>query len=160
MEPPCTVLLEGLLDPPRVLQHLLPMRPPRANRRRHLPPPARRLIPPLPGRLLHLVRLLFLACALQLSGSPHVLIDLIAGADAGCIETCSSPCESEEDDHDCPPGCPNCSCPHGRLPSLPPSLVPVLPEQLAWELPEPWTPYRSGLPPAPSAPRLDRPPRA
>lgn len=109
--------------------------------------------------LLQLARLVLLACALQLSGSPHVLVDLLGGASAGCIDTCAAPCDDEDDDH-CPPGCPDCSCPHGRLPSLPPSLVPVLPEQLAWELTEVWTPYRSGLPPSPPLPRLDRPPRA
>jgi hypothetical protein len=110
--------------------------------------------------LIQLARLLLVACVVQLSGSPHLVVDLLVGSSAGCIDTCAAPCGDDDDDHGCPPDCPGCSCPHGRLPSLPPSLIPVLPELLAWELPEPWTPYRSGLPPSPPLPRLDRPPRA
>ena len=136
------------------------MRPraPRVLRRR--PSPPRRRPSPLALALLRLAQLVLLACALQLSGSPHFLVGLVAGAEAGCIDTCDAPCGDDDDDHGCPPGCPDCSCPHGRLPALPPSLVPVLPMQLAWDIEEAWVPYRSGLPPSPPAPRLDRPPRA
>ena len=40
----------------------------------------------------------------------------------------------DDDDHGCPPDCPGCSCPHGRLPSLPPSLVPVLPDDIGCDV--------------------------
>ncbi|MFT3769287.1 MAG: hypothetical protein QM820_27930 [Minicystis sp.] len=105
------------------------------------------------------VRLLLVACTFQLSAGAHLLVGALYGAEAGCIDVCASPCKDEPDDHGCPPGCPDCSCPHGRLPSLPSSLDVALPELLAWDAPVPSTPYRSGIPPSPPLPELDRPPR-
>jgi hypothetical protein len=110
--------------------------------------------------VVQIVRLLAFACALQLSGGAHTLVSIFRGADAGCIDICVSPADDDGDDHQCPPGCPDCSCPHGRLPSLPPSLDPVLPEQLAWDLRDPYVPYHPGAPPSPPLPSLYRPPRA
>jgi hypothetical protein len=106
------------------------------------------------------MRLVALACTLQLSGGSHVVLEIVCGAGAECIDVCASPCNDEAGDHHCPPGCPDCSCPHGRLPSLPPSLDLVLPEMLAWGVSEEATPYRSGVPPSPPPPSLERPPRA
>jgi hypothetical protein len=121
-------------------------------------PPNRRAraVPAWLRRAALLMRLLALACALQLSGSAHLIVATISGHDVECIDVC----DDAPDDHRCPPGCPDCSCPHGRLPSLPPSFAPPLPEMVAWEIDSGATPYESGVPPSPPLPALDRPPRA
>ncbi|MEP7123596.1 MAG: hypothetical protein ABJE95_21890 [Byssovorax sp.] len=111
-------------------------------------------------RFVQVARLLVVACALQLSGGAHILLDLVGGADAACIDMCDCSDDGRADEHGCPPDCPDCSCPHGRLPSLPPEVAAAVPEQFAWDLLEPWTPYLSGAPPAPPRSSLERPPRA
>lgn len=108
--------------------------------------------------LLHLARFVCLAVALQLSSAPH-LVGAFVGA-GGCIDLCAHADDDDEREHGCPPGCADCSCPHGRTPSLPPLIAPALPERLAWDLPPVWTPYRPGAPPSAPFSRLDRPPRA
>lgn len=105
------------------------------------------------------MRLLIVACILQLSGSSHVLVSTLYGSAAACIELCEDPCQDGQDDHDCLPGCLSCDCPHGRLPALPPALDPALPARVAWDTPELTTPYRSGAPPSPPPSSLERPPR-
>ncbi|APR79079.1 Hypothetical protein A7982_04426 [Minicystis rosea] len=110
--------------------------------------------------LLFIVRVVLIACTFQLAGGSHVVVGALYGASAECIDVCASPCKGEPGDHGCPADCPDCSCPHGRLPSLPASLAVVFPEILAWDVPLSSTPYRFGIPPAPPLPELDRPPRA
>lgn len=127
------------------------------------PPPPRRAMPAWLRRAVVVMRLLVLACALQLSGGSHVLVGALCGPEAACIDDCAAPGAPSEDthaDHRCPPGCPDCACPHGRLPSLPPSLALVVPERFAWEINGDAIPYRAGVPPSPPLPALDRPPRA
>lgn len=131
---------------------------PRRSTRRALR--SRRPAPARISRALRLLRLVVLACTLQIWGGAHALVAMVRGADAECIDICAGPGNDEPDGHHCPPDCPNCSCPHGRLPSLPRSLAPLLPERLAWKLPQPVTPYETGVPPSPPLPALDRPPRA
>jgi hypothetical protein len=111
-------------------------------------------------RLVLLGRLLVVACALQLSGGAHVLLDLVGSSAAACIDTCDCPDAGDADDHGCPLDCADCSCPHGRLPSLPPEIAAAVPDQVAWDLLDPWTPYLSGAPPSPPISSLERPPRA
>jgi hypothetical protein len=111
-------------------------------------------------RLVQVARLLVLVCAFQLSGGSHLLVGFLGGASVACIDTCDCSDESGADEHGCPLDCPDCSCPHGRLPSLPPEIAAALPEQLAWDLLEPWTPYLSGAPPSPPHASLERPPRS
>jgi len=118
---------------------------------------------PLPSwllRFVQLARLLIVACALQLSGGAHVLVDLVGVTATACIDTCDCPEDSSGDEHGCPPDCSDCSCPHGRLPSLPPEIVPPFPAPIAWELPALWTPYFAAAPPSPPLSSLERPPRA
>jgi hypothetical protein len=110
--------------------------------------------------LVQLARLLIIACTLQLSSASHVLVNLVSGAGAVCIDTCDCSEDSGADEHGCPPDCGDCSCPHGRLPSLPPEVAAAIPAQLAWELHAPWSPYESGAPPSPLRSSLERPPRA
>ena len=110
--------------------------------------------------VLSLLRFLIVACALQLSGTAHLLLDLVGGSAVACIDTCDCADDGGADEHGCPPDCPDCSCPHGRLPSLPPEVALAFPDQLAWDLLAPWTPYLSGAPPSPSPSCVERPPRA
>jgi hypothetical protein len=126
---------------------------------RHRAPTPARAVPLWLRRLVQVVRLLVVACTLQLSGGTYLLVELVGGADAACTDTCDCPDESGTDEHGCPPDCPNCSCPHGRLTSFPAEVAAAFPEQLAWDLLAPWTPYLSGAPPSPPLSSLERPPR-
>ena len=157
------VLPAPALDRGRIAAHRcsVAMRPRPSDRSsRYRAPTTARALPPWVRRLVQVARLLVVACALQLSGGAHVLVDLIGSTAIACIDTCDRSDEGDADEHGCPPGCPDCSCPHGRLPSLPPEIAASVPVQLAWALLPPWTPYRSGAPPSPPISSLERPPRA
>jgi hypothetical protein len=128
-------------------------------------PPRRALTAPRPTpswlrRLVLLARLLVVACALQLSGAAHVLLDLVGSSAVACIDACDCSDDGSADEHGCPLDCADCACPHGRLPSLPPDLAAAVLDQLAWDLLPPWTPYLSGAAPSPPIASLERPPRA
>src|SRR4051794_37911712 len=100
------------------------MKAPReSHRARRRASSGRRSSPPGARPVLSLLRFLIVACALQLSGTAHLLLDLVGGSAVACIDTCDCADESGADEHGCPPDCPDCSCPHGRLPSLPPEVA-------------------------------------
>ena len=96
-------------------------------------------------------RVLLVLAAFQVGGGPHVIAAVVG--DTTCIDSCS------DGDGQCPPGCPDCVCVHGHLPStvpVPPSLpnVVVL-DELLIDLP-----YEAATPPSPPHDALERPPKA
>ncbi len=110
------------------------------------------------GRLLlHAMRLLAFALAVQLSGSPHLLADAVFGHEDSWDLGSADPCSDDEDGRQCPPGCPTCHCVHAQVPftsrieppqDLPRLFVPTYGER------------RDEFPPSPPPRSLFRPPRA
>jgi hypothetical protein len=64
------------------------------------------------------LRLLVVLFAAEFSGAVHTALDVAAAL--GVMEHPDDGCDSDEQDHDCPPGCPSCHCAHGALAWTPP----------------------------------------
>jgi hypothetical protein len=102
-----------------------------------------------------LVQVLALAISMQLSGVGHVVTDLVLAAQGVAHD--EGDCPVEKNGHECPPGCPDCHCTHGGMPSLPPTLdvlacVLAIHEVLAWS-------RASDTVPSPDRASIFRPPR-
>lgn len=93
--------------------------------------------------------------AVQITGLPHVLKDVVAAVQG---DVTHEQCPNDEDGRECPPGCPSCHCAHpmNALPSLGPSFVldPLTPIEIAT------APYEAQSPPGPEPGALYRPPRS
>ena len=104
-------------------------------------------------RLLQVFSVIF---AFQLSGLPHRLADLAFHDDCG--DGCDhGPMRGDDDDGDCPPGCPSChSCSHVQAPYVPRAvLAPLSPPLMLVRH------VRAGdaTPPQRDLPAIFRPPR-
>lgn len=118
--------------------------------------------PMLTMRLVHMVvivlRLVVTMTAVQITGIPHVAVDVIAAMQNDERQEHSHEnCPNDDDGRECPPGCPSCHCTHAMsaLPVAAPSTV------LDWLIPIEMTiaPYEAQGPPNPDPLTLYRPPR-
>lgn len=105
--------------------------------------------------LLLAVRMIVAVTAVQITGIPHVVADVVAVVQA---DDKHEDCPNEDDGRECPPGCPNCHCTHpmSALPPAPPPMVLdlLIPSEIAV------APYESLGPPGPEPSALYRPPRS
>lgn len=113
-------------------------------------------------RLVHMVvivlRLVVTMTAVQITGIPHVAVDVIAAMQSDeHQEHTDENCPNDNDGRECPPGCPSCHCTHAMsaLPVAAPSTV------LDWLIPIEMAtaPYEAQGPPNPDPLTLYRPPR-
>jgi hypothetical protein len=103
------------------------------------------------------LRALSLLVLADLSGLAHTALDLTGSAH----EAYGEDCDGGGQDHECPPGCPNCHAGHAGLASPPLAREVVLepaPALARVELPPPA--YDRTQPRAPDQSALYRPPRA
>jgi hypothetical protein len=105
------------------------------------------------------VRLLIAITAVQMTGIPHVIADVVMAVHSNGNDQplTDDDCPEERDGHECPPGCPNCHCAH------PVNALPVLPASFLLELPSfeeiAIAPYDAQAPPKPDLGAVYRPPR-
>ena len=108
--------------------------------------------------LLALLRILAMLLAVQLSGTCHVLDDVISMWSSGVLD--HEQCPPDRPCDDCPPGCPTCHCPNTLRSTAAqpgPSMTVELPSsglvELSWDeaaprgpdLPPPYRPPRTEL---------------
>lgn len=104
------------------------------------------------------VRLLMVVTAFQMTGTPHVVADVIIALHSdGGDEHETDDCPNDRDGRECPPGCPDCHCAH------PMRALPLLPSPFLLELPSfdeiAFAPYDAQAPPRPDLGGVYRPPR-
>ena len=103
------------------------------------------------------VRVLVALTAVQMTGFPHAVADVVIAlqSDGGHHE--DEDCPYDKDGRECPPGCPSCHCVHlmGALPPLAPPVLIELPTVTELGL----VPYEAQAPPGLALPALYRPPR-
>ena len=105
--------------------------------------------------LLVTLQALTIALSLQISGAAHRLADVFFEDDAG--EECGREGSGDQDDSECPPGCPSChGCAHAQSLYVPPAggiLAPPILEVLAAPTGD------ERVPPLPILDSVFRPPR-
>lgn len=101
------------------------------------------------------VRMIVAVTAVQITGIPHVVRDVIAAVQG---DDAHEQCPNDEDGRECPPGCPSCHCAHpmNALPSVPPPMLldGFVPIEVAV------TSYKAQVPAGPEPASLYRPPRS
>ena len=105
------------------------------------------------------VRLLVAITAMQMTGIPHVVADVVMAvhSNSGSQHQTDDDCPDERDGRECPPGCPNCHCAHplNALPLLPASFLLDPPNFEVIAI----APYDAHAPPKPDLGAVYRPPR-
>lgn len=106
------------------------------------------------------VRLVLVLVALQAGRVTHAVSDVLLGFDVVALDEASD-CDSNGDDEDgdCPPGCPNCHCVHCGISSLPPRILGTVPLTQPRTMALAEVPYGADAPRAPSIDSPFRPPR-
>lgn len=102
------------------------------------------------------LRLVVGVTAVQITGIPHVVADVVAMIQ-GDGECSHDDCPNDNGGRECPPGCPSCHCTHVM------SVLPILGRPLELDLLTPFeiamAPYEAQGPPGPDLAALYRPPR-
>lgn len=73
--------------------------------------------------LLVAMRLVVAVTAVQITGIPHIVTDAVTAVHG---DDPHEDCPYDEDERECPPGCPSCHCAHpmSALPLLVPTMMP------------------------------------
>ena len=104
------------------------------------------------------VRLLMAFTAVQMTGMPHVVEDVMMALHNDDDQNhLTDDCPNDRDGRECPPGCPDCHCTH-MMHALPVLASPFLLELSSFaEIV--FAPYAAQAPPRPAIGALYRPPR-